>query len=188
MCLTVFPLFSAAILDRRFCNPIQRNELKKWLTKFEENLNKNWRRESAAFENSEKSLKCHQSKIFQIWEKCHLEFLLGLCGLGFIKIDQKIVNIKGLDTHTLAHTQTDAQIEIVLGQHIQPWYDWIWKMVTLSWPKFWSDYLDNWSGVLWLYFSFVCHPLFSTDWSRIDAYLVHFSQSDCQTMVIVSLI
>ena len=43
LCLTVFPLFSAAILDRRFeprmlgCNPIQRIELKKKITKFEEN-------------------------------------------------------------------------------------------------------------------------------------------------------
>ena len=43
LCLTVFPLFSAAILDRRFeprmlgYNPIQRHELKKKLTKFEEN-------------------------------------------------------------------------------------------------------------------------------------------------------
>ena len=43
LCLTVFPLFSAAILDRRFKprmlgnNPIQRHELKKKLTKFEEN-------------------------------------------------------------------------------------------------------------------------------------------------------
>ena len=44
--LTGFPLFSAAILDRRYkprmlgCNPIQRNELKKKLTKFEENKTK----------------------------------------------------------------------------------------------------------------------------------------------------
>ena len=43
LCLTVFPLFSAAILDRRSeprmlgYNPIQRHELKKKLTKFEEN-------------------------------------------------------------------------------------------------------------------------------------------------------
>ena len=43
LCLTVFPLFSAAILDRRFkprmlgYNPIQRHELKKKFTKFEEN-------------------------------------------------------------------------------------------------------------------------------------------------------
>jgi len=41
--LTVFPLFSAAILNRRFkprllgYNPIQRHELKKKLSKFEEN-------------------------------------------------------------------------------------------------------------------------------------------------------
>ena len=43
LCLTVFPLFSAAILDRRSeprmlgYNPIQRHELKKKMTKFEEN-------------------------------------------------------------------------------------------------------------------------------------------------------
>ena len=42
LCLTVFPLFSAAILDRRYqprmlgCNPIQSNELKKKMAKFEE--------------------------------------------------------------------------------------------------------------------------------------------------------
>ena len=41
LCLSGFPLFPAAILDRRYeprmlsCNPIQRNELKKKLTKFE---------------------------------------------------------------------------------------------------------------------------------------------------------
>ena len=40
--LTVFPLFSEAILDRRYypkmlgCNPIQRHELKKKMAKFEE--------------------------------------------------------------------------------------------------------------------------------------------------------
>ena len=43
LCLTVFPLFSSAILDRRSeprmlgYNPIQRHELKKKMTKFEEN-------------------------------------------------------------------------------------------------------------------------------------------------------
>jgi len=42
-CLTVFPLFSSAILDKRSeprmlgYNPIQRHELKKKMTKFEEN-------------------------------------------------------------------------------------------------------------------------------------------------------
>jgi len=43
LCLTVFPLFSAAILDRRSehrmlgYNPIQSHELKEKMTKFEEN-------------------------------------------------------------------------------------------------------------------------------------------------------
>ena len=59
---------------------------------------------------SKKPLWRHQIKIIKIWEKCHLKFLLRLCGPSFIKIGWKLWKLKTrTDAQTHTHTQTHRQ-------------------------------------------------------------------------------
>ena len=60
------------------------------------------------WKTAKKLLWRHQSNILKIWEKCHLKFLLRLCGLSFNKISPKIWKLKAwTDAHTHRHTDRD---------------------------------------------------------------------------------
>ena len=51
----------------------------------------------------------HQIKIFKIWEKYHLKFLLRSCGSSFIKIDQELWKWEAVtDRQTDTHWRSDG--------------------------------------------------------------------------------